>query len=124
MRRPAPCCCWPLRGPMRILGMIADSGPRDGAAVGFVASGEKRSAAFGTNTASSILVVTISAVAVMPGRNSSSGLSTSSMVSYVTTPVDVALDWLELLDDDDADDLVLLDAKCTLVMCAEKRRLG
>src|SRR5687767_2354289 len=108
MRRPPACCCCPLRGPIRILGMIADNGPREGAALGAPsgASGEKRSAAFGTNTASSMLVVTISAVAVMPGRSSSSGLSTSNMVSYVTTPVVVALAALELLDEDDAEDLV------------------
>ena len=62
-------------------------------------SGVKRSAAFGTSTASGMLVVTISAVAVMPGRSARSELSTSRTVSYVTTPVEVALlalDWLEL----------------------------
>ena len=54
-------------------------------------SGVKRSAAFGTSTASWMFVVTISRVAVMPGRSSNSELSTSSTVSYVTTPVEVAL---------------------------------
>ena len=44
-------------------------------------SGVNRSAAFGTSTASLMLVVTISAVAVMPGRSERSELSTSSTVS-------------------------------------------
>src|SRR6185436_1439679 len=78
-----------------IVGINADNGPRDCCAFGAPGAsapvGVKRSAAFGTSVASWMLVVTISAVAVMPGRNSESELSTSSTVSYVTTPVEVAL---------------------------------
>ena len=78
--------CWPLPKKRRgIVGMNADSGPREACAAGApgtsAPSGVKRSAAFGTSSASSMFVVTISAVAVMPGRSSSSELSTSSTVS-------------------------------------------
>src|SRR5690349_12845374 len=57
----------------------------------------------------------------MPGRSNRSELSTSSTVSYVTTPVDVELDDE---DEDDDEDLVLLEAKCTCVIFAANVRLG
>ena len=60
-----------------------------------LASGEKRKAALGTSSTFCLSLVTISAVAVMPGRSVESALSTVSTAVYATTVLDALLDAVE-----------------------------